>query len=56
MTLKGKVLSGGNSGYISIQDLKRVAKDLGENLKEDELKEMIDWADVLDRDGVVSLE
>jgi len=37
-----------NSGKISFKNLKRVAKELGENLTDEELQEMIDEAD---RDG-----
>jgi len=36
------------SGKISFKNLKRVAKELGENLTDEELQEMIDEAD---RDG-----
>ena len=56
MTPSDKVLLVPYLGYISVDDLKRVIKDLGESVKEDELKEMIEWADVLDKDGVVSEE
>ncbi|NP_001116902.1 centrin 4 [Xenopus tropicalis] len=37
-----------NTGKISFKNLKRVAKELGENLTDEELQEMIDEAD---RDG-----
>jgi hypothetical protein len=36
------------SGKISFRDLKRVINELGENISEDEMKEMIEEAD---RDG-----
>ena len=36
-------------GKISFKNLKRVAKELGENMTDEELQEMIDEAD---RDGV----
>jgi Ca2+-binding EF-hand superfamily protein len=36
------------SGVISFKNLKRVARELGENLTDEELQEMIDEAD---RDG-----
>mmetsp|Transcript_12260 Transcript_12260/g.28407 ORF Transcript_12260/g.28407 Transcript_12260/m.28407 type:complete len:153 (+) Transcript_12260:143-601(+) len=42
-------------GYISFQDLKRIASDLGETMTDDELQEMIDRAD-LNEDGKVNLE
>jgi Ca2+-binding EF-hand superfamily protein len=43
------------SGYISIKSLKKVIKDLGENIDEHELQEMIEKADQ-DHDGLVSEE
>lgn len=43
------------TGKISFKNLKRVAKELGENLRDDELQEMIDEAD-RDGDGEVSEE
>jgi centrin-1 len=44
-----------NSGAISFKNLKRVATELGENLTDDELQEMIDEAD-RDGDGVINEE
>ena len=41
------------TGGISFENLKRVAKELGENLSDDELKEMITEAD-RDGDGIVN--
>ncbi|BGP01188.1 Cell division control protein 31 [Rhodotorula toruloides] len=41
------------TGRISLRDLKKVARELGENLEEDELKAMIDEFD-LDMDGAIS--
>lgn len=43
------------TGTISFKNLKRVAKELGENLTDDELQEMIDEAD-RDGDGEVNQE
>lgn len=43
------------TGNISFNNLKRVAQELGENLTDEELQEMIDEAD-LDNDGEVSRE
>lgn len=42
------------TGTISFKNLKRVAKELGENLTDDELQEMIDEAD-RDGDGEVNV-
>lgn len=42
-----------DSGKISFKNLKRVAKELGENLTDEELREMIEEAD-LDGDGEVN--
>lgn len=41
--------------HISVKNLRRVAADLGEDITEEELQEMIDRAD-LDRDGLVNFE
>ena len=43
------------TGFISIASLKKVVKELGENIDEAELNEMIQKAD-LDRDGLVNEE
>eukprot|EP00042_Codosiga_hollandica_P018725 m.55610 g.55610 ORF g.55610 m.55610 type:complete len:90 (+) comp48887_c0_seq4:541-810(+) len=44
----GFYFSGQSQGKISFANLKRVAQELGENLTDDEIQEMIDEAD---RDG-----
>ncbi|CAN0000176.1 unnamed protein product [Ascophyllum nodosum] len=43
------------TGGISFRNLKRIATELGENLSDDELQEMIEEAD-RDHDGVVNAE
>ena len=43
------------TGYLSVKNLRRVAQELGENISEEELQEMIDRADC-DRDGLVSAD
>ena len=43
------------TGYISLQNLKRVARELGENMDEAQLLEMIERADS-DGDGQISPE
>jgi len=42
-------------GKITFKNLKRVAKELGENLTDEELQEMIDEAD-RDGDGEINLD
>ena len=44
-----------NSGKISLQNLKRVAKEIGENLPDEYWKELLEDAD-RDGDGELSIE
>lgn len=44
-----------NTGFISLENLKKVAEKLGEKFKDEDLQEMIDEADK-DGDGCISLE
>lgn len=44
-----------NTGKITLRNLKRVARELGETMTDDELQEMIDEAD-RDGDGEISEE
>ena len=44
-----------HTGKISFRNLKRVAKELGENMTEEELQDMIDQAD-RDGDGEINPE
>ena len=46
----------GKSDHITLDDLRRVAAELGEDLSAEALEEMIREADVLDHDGVISKE
>ena len=43
------------SGFISIKNLRRVVKEVGESIDDSELQEMIERADV-DNDGLISEE
>merc|ERR1719450_1931441 len=43
------------TGFITLKNLRRVSKDIGENMSDEELQEMIDEAD-RDGDGQVSEE
>ncbi|XP_021537153.1 centrin-4-like [Neomonachus schauinslandi] len=53
--LKAFKLFDDDTGSITLNNIKRVAKELGENLTDDELKEMLDEAD-RDRDGEINEE
>ena len=50
---KAFILFSQNKDHIDFVDLNRVAKELGENMSEDELKEMMFEANKMDREGVV---
>lgn len=46
----------GKSDKITLDDLRRVAQELGENLGDDVLEEMIHEADVIDHDNMISYD
>eukprot|EP00760_Papus_ankaliazontas_P035459 PhM_4_TR7805/c0_g1_i1/m.3491/K16465/CETN1; centrin-1 len=46
----------GKSDFITVDDLRRVANELGETLSDEVFEEMIREADVLDHDGRISQE
>ncbi|XP_054417939.1 centrin-4-like [Pteronotus mesoamericanus] len=50
-----KLFDDDDTGSITLNNIKRVAKELGENLTDDELQEMFDEAD-RDRDGEINEE
>ncbi|KAM5255857.1 centrin-4-like [Ctenodactylus gundi] len=50
-----KLFDDDNTGSITLKNIKRVAKELGEKLTDDELQEMLDEAD-RDRDGEINEE
>jgi Ca2+-binding EF-hand superfamily protein len=49
------LLDDDKQGYLSIKNLRRIAKELGESVEDCELQEMIERAD-LDNDSLVSEE
>jgi len=51
---KAFILFGSNKDHISFQDLRRIAKELGETMSDEQLKEMMYEANKTDRDGVVT--
>jgi len=50
---KAFILFSQSKHFIDFDDLKRIARDLGENMTDDELKEMIFEANKTDREGNV---
>ena len=50
---KAFILFSQNKSFIDFQDLKRIARELGETMSDDELKEMVFEANKTDRDGNV---
>ena len=53
---KAFILFSGNKDHISFDDLRNVAKELGETMSDDELKEMMYQANRSNRDGPVTHE
>ena len=51
---KAFILFSQNKDHINFDDLKVIARELGENMSDDELKEMMYEANRVDRDGVVA--
>jgi centrin-1 len=49
------MLDENKDGAITVETLKKVVQDLGDNIEESELREMIERAD-LNGDGIVSQE
>jgi centrin-1 len=53
---KAFILFSQEKDHITLEDLAAVAHELGENMTEDELKEMIFEANQTDREGTVGIE
>ena len=53
---KAFILFSQEKDFISFEDLKEVADELGENMTDDELKEMIFEANKADREGTVGIK
>lgn len=56
MAIAFPLFTEGKSDFITIDDLKRVARELGENLSDEVFEEMVREADVVDHDGCISKE
>ena len=50
-----RIFDNGEAGFIKFKDLKRVAKELGENMTDEEINEMIEETDK-DGDAQISFE
>jgi centrin-2/centrin-1 len=50
---KAFILFSNNKAFIEFDDLKRIARELGETMSDDELKEMMYEANKVDREGTV---
>ena len=53
---KAFILFSQEKDHITFEDLREVANELGENMTDDELKEMIKEANQTDREGTVGIE
>ena len=53
---KAFILFSQEKDHITLEDLQYIAKELGENMTDDELKEMIFEANKKNRDGSVSIQ
>ena len=51
---KAFILFSQNKDHIEFEDLRRIARELGETMSEDELKEMMKEANKCDGDGIVT--
>ncbi|UYV62599.1 GPD2 [Cordylochernes scorpioides] len=54
-TKRFQALDGGRKGYIGINDLRRMMKNLGEKISDEQLHEMINEVD-LNRNGQIELQ
>ena len=50
---KAFILFSNNKAFIEFEDHKRIARELGETMSDDELKEMMYEANKIDREGTV---